>query len=679
MAQIRFLLFIFLLGIGVQPALAHVKLLHPKGGEQFQSGTSVKIDWEILITHNTNNWDLYISMDNGTTWSVLKENINKDELFYNWTVPSVNSSTVKIKVVQDNQGTNYQDISGAFEIKGQSISGNEILMPALLKGPEYNLKLQTGQYEFFPGKMTATMGVNGPILGPTLWMKKGEEVDIKVKNDLGQRTTIHWHGMHVASVDDGGPHIVIQPGETWNPKFEVKNNASTCWYHPHLDKYTDQHVSKGIAGFIIIEDDEEAALNLPRTYGIDDIPLAVQTKAFNSKNEILYDVNSDKTLLVNGVTDAYVNVPAQVVRFRLLDGSSQRVFNFGLEGNKPFYLIATDGGLLDAPVSLTRLPLSPGERGEILVDFSGMEGKTIALMSYAAELQSGIYGASQPGPSPRMQLDGYNPNPLNGTNFNVIRFVVGPKTQNAVQSIPNQLGGEAPLTTDNVSQQRAIDFMAKTPGPDQLNGDFYINGVSFDLNTINITTDLNAKEIWTVTNNTPIAHPFHVHGVSYDILDVNGVAPPPYARGKKDTYLVPGRHGSMRIIMEFKDFANDSIPYMYHCHMLKHEDGGMMGSYVVVDKTLANSNLSGEERGVVFFPNPTRSTYVTVATRNSKERIQAYSVMDKSGRILTYHTIDPNEISNSYSISVIDYVSGTYQVRIYTDKGIYNRSIVVVR
>jgi len=226
--------------------------------------------------------------------------------------------------------------------------------------------------------------------------------------------------MHVSSENDGGPHMIIEPGTTWNPKFEVKNRASTCWYHPHLDTHTDEHVSKGIAGFIIVKDDEEAAFDLPRTYGVDDIPLAIQTRSFDDNYQVEFDVNSDDVLIVNGTQDAYVDVPAQVVRFRLLNGSSQRVFNFGLEGNRDFYEIATDGGLIEEPMHILRVQLSPGERAEILVDFKGMEGKTINLMSYASELQNGIYGAALPGPGQGMSLNGYNPNWMNGKDFNIM-------------------------------------------------------------------------------------------------------------------------------------------------------------------------------------------------------------------------------------------------------------------
>ena len=656
---------------------AHCKLEYPVGGESFKSGETVTVKWKVTIAHNTKNWDLYFSSDNGANWEAIKENINVNTLNYVWTVPDINTKSAKIKIVQDNQGTDYNSISSTFAIQNISApTGNKIIIPGVITGKDINLTLQNGEFEFFPGHKTTTMGVNGPVLGPTLIVNKGDMLDIKVKNELNERTTLHWHGMHVSSENDGGPHMIIEAGDTWNPKYEVKNRASTCWYHPHLDTYTDEHVSKGIAGFIIIKDEEEAAFDLPRTYGVDDIPLAVQTRSFDDNYQVEFDVNSDDVLIVNATRDAYVDVPAQVVRFRLLDGSSQRVFNFGLEANRKFYLIATDGGLLENPVQLTRLPMSPGERAEILVDFTGMEGKTINLLSYASELENGIYGARYPAPGPGMQLSGYNPNPMNGNDFKIISFVVGEKTADAVTTIPATLAGETPYSINDVDENRNITFMAKNPGMNQLDGDFYINGVSFDMDIINITIPLNNTEIWTITNNTPIAHPFHLHDVGYYILDIDGVPPPVYARGKKDTYLVPGRHSSMRIITKFTNFANDSIPYMYHCHMLKHEDGGMMGAFVVVDNSTATSDINAGDNLLVY-PNPAKSMYVTVETKDKNEKIKAYSVIDESGRVLSYHFVDKNEISNLYSIPVFDYSKGVYMIKIYTEGKIYTRKIVL--
>ena len=230
---------------------------------------------------------------------------------------------------------------------------NNLIIPDTLSGTEFELNLQNGEVEFFEGQATETMGANGNILGPTLLLNKNDYVDILVNNNIGDITTIHWHGMHVSASNDGGPHTTIAPGESWNPKFTVLDKAGTYWYHPHLHEKTNKHVSKGIAGFIIVRDDEEANLNVPRTYGVDDFPLVIQTKDFDANNQIVVPSNSDNVAMVNGTINPFLEVPAQMVRLRLLNGSSQRVFNIGLEGNKIFYQTGSDGGLLSIPVALT--------------------------------------------------------------------------------------------------------------------------------------------------------------------------------------------------------------------------------------------------------------------------------------------------------------------------------------
>src|SRR5690606_24036249 len=174
-------------------------------------------------------------------------------------------------------------------------------------------------------------------------------------NSLGEATTLHWHGMHVAPENDGGPHTVIDAGTTWSPSFTVLDKASTHWYHPHLHMHTNEHVIKGIAGLIIVRDDEEAALALPRTYGVDDLPLVVQTKEFDADGQFVVGGALDDRLMVNGTLDPFVPAPAQMVRMRLLNGASERSFNFGFSNDMPFNQIGTDGGLLTAPVQMTRL------------------------------------------------------------------------------------------------------------------------------------------------------------------------------------------------------------------------------------------------------------------------------------------------------------------------------------
>lgn len=418
------------------------------------------------------------------------------------------------------------------------IAQNELLIPDTISGTSFELSLQNGSYQFLDGQITNTMGANGNILGPTLIMKKGEDISIAVSNQLDDTTTIHWHGMHVSPENDGGPHTIILPGNSWSPSFTVLDKAGTYWYHPHLHEKTNEHVSKGIAGFIIVRDDEEAILELPRTYGVDDFPLAIQTKDFDENNQIVIPSNNDDVVMVNATIDANLEVPAQIVRFRLLNGSSQRVFNIGLSDNRAFYQIGSDGGLLSNSISLNRLELPPGARAEILIDFGGMQGENVQLMSYASEFPNGIYGATNPGMMSMMTLDGYDPNPINGTDFNLMQFSVIEPNSNPISNIPSDLVTLNPIPESSSNISRTLTFTPKQMGPNQLNGHFLINGVGFDMNVINYTIPLNSIEIWTITNQSGIAHPFHIHDIQFFILDRNGNVPPPSEQGRKDVILI---------------------------------------------------------------------------------------------------------------------------------------------
>ncbi|MFK5982328.1 MAG: multicopper oxidase domain-containing protein [Flavobacteriaceae bacterium] len=554
-------------------------------------------------------------------------------------------------------------------------SQNELIIPGTITSTDINLTLQNGTHEFFAGETTATMGVNGNILGPTLILNQGENLNINVTNNLGEETTIHWHGLHVSAENDGGPHTIIDPGVTWNPQFTVLDRAATYWYHPHLLDVTDAHASKGIAGFIIVKDTDEAALDLPRTYGVDDIPLAVQTKDFDANFQIVNHANNDDTVMVNATVNPETDVPAQIVRLRLLNGSSQRVFNFGFSGNMTFYQIATDGGLKEAPSALTRLRLAPGERSEILVDLNGMNGQTIQLMSYASEFSNGIYGATNPGMGAGMTMDNYNPNPLNGADFNILQLNVVPQTANPVTIIPNSLVDQNPYLESDSDQGRTFAMQSDNPGSDQLNGTFNINGVSMDMSIINVTIPLNNTEIWTVQNSTGISHPFHVHDVQFYILDINGNPPPASAQGWKDTYLVPAGGGTMRFITKFEDFADDTVPYMYHCHMLTHEDSGMMGQFVVVDVLGLNDFEKNDD--LLLYPNPSEGVYMTMQLKDVSETIQSYAIINELGQIVSYYKIHSNEISNKFSFPIHELASGKYFIKVYTETKIITKNFIV--
>ncbi len=529
-----------------------------------------------------------------------------------------------------------------------AIAQNPLFIPDTLTGNTINLNLQSGTVNFYPGQPTTTMGANGNLLGPTLLLNQNQNVTINVNNQLMDTTTIHWHGMHVAPENDGGPHTTIPPGTTWSPSFTVLDWASTYWYHPHLHMHTNEHVQKGIAGMVIVRDAQEAAITLPRKYGVDDFPIVIQTKSFDASNQIItMQTALDTALMVNGTLDPYLNTPAQVVRLRLLNGSSERVYNLGLTANKTFYQIASDGGLLGSAVALTRLQLAPGERAEILIDFSADSGQTINLISYSAELPNAIYGATQPGMGAGQVIPNYTSNPLNGNNFTVLAMNIVAATANPVTTIPTALVTHSPWLSTSAAVTRSLTFAPVTMGPGAINGPFLINNTSFDMMMINYTIPFENIEIWQLTNASPIAHPFHIHDVQFYVLDINGVAPAPSVAGRKDVILVPAGNGVVRFITRFESFHNDTLPYMYHCHMLTHEDDGMMGQFIVSSPTGIDEQTSASAMQV--YPNPT-TNYIQL---NGKfDKANPFYLFDELGRVAKSGTlsadnrIDLNGLSN---------------------------------
>ncbi len=561
-----------------------------------------------------------------------------------------------------------------FHLTTWLVAQNQVIIPDTLSGTEFNLNLQNGTFVFYAGQPTNTMGVNGNILGPTLLMNMGNFVDITVNNNLGETTTIHWHGMHVSASNDGGPHTTIASGTSWNPKFTVMDKAGTYWYHPHLHEKTNEHVSKGIAGFIIVRDSEEAGLELPRSYGVDDFPLVIQTKDFDADNQIVAPSNSDDVVMVNATINPQLDVPAQVVRLRLLNGSSMRVFNIGLSGNSSFYQIGTDGGLLAEPVSITRLQMSPGERAELLIDFSGMEGQSIQLMSYASEFQNGLYGATYPGMMSMMTLNGYNPNPLNGSNFNIINFQVVSQTENPVTTIPSTLVEVNPIPESEANLTRNLTFTPETMGPDQLNGNFLINGSSFKMDVINYSIPLNNTEIWSIFNQSGIAHPFHIHDVQFFILDRNGNPPPASEQGRKDVIIIKPQE-TVRFITKFEDFANDSVPYMAHCHMLVHEDDGMMLQFEVVDETTQVRNTDWDNDDFYIYPNPISSNNQTLIISQKNNSLKKVEIFDANGRIqITLNTFIEQEKIN---VELNGMRKGIYFLKLYGTDSIHIKKLII--
>src|SRR5690606_24978528 len=261
----------------------------------------------------------------------------------------------------------------------------ELLEPTLEPDgtKHFTLTMMQGTTEFLEGKTTDTWGINGSYLGPTVRVSRGDKVSFDVINQLGETSTLHWHGMMLPPEMDGGPHQMIEAGKTWSPHWTIDQPSATTWFHPHLHGNTAQHVYRGLAGMFIIDDEDYK--KLPTNYGVDDIPLIVQDKLFTSDGQFSEDDDTTfgilgDEILVNGTHDPFLEVTSSQVRFRLLNGSNARAYTFGFTDERTFQLVANDAGLLQEPVTLERFMLSPGERAEIVVSFE--PGEETILHSY---------------------------------------------------------------------------------------------------------------------------------------------------------------------------------------------------------------------------------------------------------------------------------------------------------
>lgn len=536
-----------------------------------------------------------------------------------------------------------------FCISGGLFAQNPLYIPPALTGTTFNLNVQSGTTQLYPGNPTPTYGINGSFLSPTIIVNKNDVVTLNVINNLNVATTMHWHGLHVAPENDGGPHQSISAGSTWSPSFEILNNAGTFWYHPHGEGKTELHVGKGLAGLFIIHDPAELALGLPQTYGVDDIPLIVQTKAFDVLQQIAIADHMDTAVFVNGTRNATFNLPSQVVRMRLLNGSSMRSFYFGFSNNMIFYQIATDGGLVEIPNAITRLLIAPGERSEILVDLSSMNGQTVDLMSYASEMPDGIFGSPSVG-SGADTMDMYMDNFLNGADFNLVEFTIGAQTGSPITTIPSTLVPYIPFDEADVDVNRTLVFdtitLVQGDTPNRSEGPFGINNTTFNMDSINITIPLNSTEIWTLKNNTLIAHPFHIHDIQFNVIEKNGTTPPVTEQGWKDVVLVMPED-SVKFITRFTTFTDEMVPYMYHCHLLHHEDDGMMGSFLVLDSTASIKEASTGLQ-LKAFPNPSSTQWEILGNWNNENiSIQLTDMLGK------YVFIKDNEnVSAGESITI---------------------------
>ena len=548
---------------------------------------------------------------------------------------------------------------------------NTMPMPEALYGTTFNLNIHESTKQLVTGNQTITGAINNEnIWGPTLFINKGDLVHMNVTNNLNESTTVHWHGMHLPSVMDGGPHQVIPAGTLWQPYWTVMNQATTLWYHPHLHETTQAQMTKGIGGFIIVKDPQEAALALPRTYGVDDIVLALTSRSYTPTTNTF--VSSTRVygdyMLSNGTPNAQISLPKQYVRMRILNAEIERAYNLGFSDNRTFYIIGNDGGLLNAPVAVTRVKLLVGERIEIMVNLGGdTVGSSLDLKAYNSGQTLGF-----PGGEPNTSGDFGSL--LNNIDFNVLHINVSATTTatTPITAVPTALATNTYWTATDATVTRSIAVTNGNPGPASV--PFNFDNVTYSLTMTPKVVNLNDVEKWTVTNNNVFGHSFHLHDVEFKIVARNGSATAvgTHESGWKDTFYLP-RNESVTFVAKFDDFADSDVnhPYMYHCHFGGHEDGGMMGQFIVTGTMATNQNATNTNFSL--YPNPANDK-LFVNLKDTATEIYYVTISTITGRVVMM--LPQPEWQNGIDISSLEAGVYTFQMMDKQSKSVTTKKFI---
>lgn len=440
-----------------------------------------------------------------------------------------------------------------------------LLIPPTVSG-NVQLTSQSISGEMLSGKMTSLLSYRDGLLGPTIKATTGETVNVQLLNNLSEETNIHWHGLILPENMDGHPKDVYASRESFNYVLPIQQRAGTYWYHPHPHESTARQVFMGLAGMFIVNDSEETSLNLPSADA--EIPLIIQDKRFAGVS-LDYSPTDDEIMtgylgeqiLVNGIFSPYASVTKGWQRLRLLNGSTARVYNLALSNGIPFHVIGSDGGLLATPETATSIMLAPGERADVLVDFSSLTiGQELFLVSN--------------------KYSKYN---LQGRQaFSIMKFKVESNASNSF-TLPSTLSTITPIPTSSSIKTRTFDIAAMIGGEGGHGGmgRHSINGKIFEMERIDEAVQAGTTEIWEFDNMMgDEIHPMHIHGVQFQVLERMGGRNELIAteKGWKDTILLmPGE--KVRLIMTFSDYTGT---FVLHCHNLEHEDDGMMLNYKIV-------------------------------------------------------------------------------------------------
>jgi len=473
-----------------------------------------------------------------------------------------------------------------------------------------NVNIQTPE-----GNWTTPMWrYNNNPLPVVIKTSKGMELTLNLDNQLDENSTIHWHGFQIPAIMDGGPDVPVEANATKAYTFTMVQQAAPLWFHPHPDMQTGKQVYMGLAGVYLLSDTISKNLEITKQIpsGDKDTVLLVQDRRFttevNNTRELAYktiqmddDGMLGDTILVNGSVLPKQEVSTTKHRYRLYNVSNARTYDFALSDESNFTIVGTDGGLLKEPVVVNHILLGAAERVEIVIDFANYNvGDKVMLIS--KPFSGGMLSMGQQSTSTNIGMGNMESNIgngifsqnttqdskdgmlANGTGLGIMRFDI---TLSETEDITlyTDIGANAAISTRlaeaDITNTREREFLMSMNGMGQgtQKMSFLINNTPFDMTKVNEFVSSGAKEIWSIRNMSPMAHPFHAHAIQYQILTRNGIPASGVDLGWKDTFLVqPGE-----IVRVIGDFTGAKGDYMYHCHILEHEDAGMMGYFRVGD------------------------------------------------------------------------------------------------
>ena len=449
-------------------------------------------------------------------------------------------------------------------------------------------------------------------VNPTLVLQRGERVRITLVNALKEPTITHWHGLSVDTRNDGNGSVLVPPGEQYEYDFTVLNRGGMYWYHPHPHGMIAAQTYQGLFGALLVEDDDERALRaaLDLKPGVADIVLQLQDRRAEvdyapSPEDLVHGFLGDE-LFVNGTHCPYFDVATRLYRFRILNAANARtlLLAFRTAGGAPlpFTLIGNDGGLLPAPVQCAKAFLATAERIDVLVDLSrAAPGDTVMLETLAFDPmhmeQTQRSGKAQEelttpaGNGDPATMGHAMPGATSATGHQHVgswaegtpRALLELRVRTRVtydRRVPETLSSESVIDTTNATLRPLRLGFAK--------GHWRINDRVFEMGVSPIEVARNTVETWLIRNyHASMPHAMHLHGFHFNVLAretspeaIGALAVDAQGRlatdlGRKDTVLVwPGE--SLRIAIDFTHPFPGPQNYMFHCHNLEHEDGGMM-------------------------------------------------------------------------------------------------------